>query len=219
MWENDYLDKSLKNNLQRISLQCTLKPSVSILTVQEAKNYIKVSHSNDDVLIPLLIKNTTNTIETVIHKVIHKSGFTQKQQGGCNNIKLMKCPVIGTPTITYYESFDSTGTVLSLNTDYRIVDNILYNSDNYFTEGRDGDGYKIDYEAGLFTNGTDDNSMEYAVIKNVMLRLTAFLYENRQQYCTQFNEENWSINYDLTSIPIEIKSMLIPLRQPNLGVL
>lgn len=219
MFENDYLDKSLKNNIQNLSYECTLKPTVSILTIEEAKNYIKINHHNDNTLITSIIKNSTNVIENTIHKVIHKSGFTQKQQGGISNIKLMKCPVIGTPTVTYYETFSSTGTVLTLNTDYRIVDNILCHANDYFVQGRQFDGYKIDYEAGLFTSAIDDNSMEYTVIKNCMLRLSAFLYENRQQYCTQFNEENWSISYNYTDIPIEIKSMLLPLRQSNLGVL
>lgn len=219
MWENNYLDKSYKNKLQNISLQCTLKPSVSILTVEEAKNYIKVGHANDDALIGIIIKSTSNAIENTIHKVIHKSGFTQKQQGNCNEIKLIKCPLTGTPTVTYYETFSSTGTILTLNTDYRIVDNKLYHINDYFIEGRQGDGYKIDYEVGLFTNATDDDSMEYTVIKNCMLRLSAFLYENRQQYCTQYNEENWSISYNFADVPLEIKSMLAPLRQENLGVL
>lgn len=219
MWENDYLDKSLRNSIQTEVVECTLKPTVSILTVAEAKSYIKINHTNDDSLISTIIKNSCHTIENTIHNVIYKSAYTQKQRGGCYDIKLMKCPILGTSTVTYYESFSSTGTVLTLGTDYRRVDNILYHVNDYFVEGRRGDGYKIDYEAGLFTSAADDNSMEYTIVKNVMFRLSAFLYENRQQYCTQFNEENWAISYNYVDIPLEIKSMLMPLRQNNLGVL
>lgn len=219
MWKQDYLDKSLTNKPQSITLTCKTKPTVSILTVGEAKDYIKVNHTEDDLLIELLIKSSVNSIESVIHKVIHKSTFIQKQNGGIDKIKLLKCPVTSTPTITYCENFDSTGTSLAVTTDFRLVGNMLYHVDNYFTAGRDGDGYSIEYDSGLFTSSTDDNSMEYTVIKNVMMRLTAFLYENRQQYCTNFNEENWAINYNLTDIPMEYKTMLLPLRESNLGVL
>lgn len=219
MWENDYLDKSLKNETQSMVLTCKTKPTVSILTSEEAKNYLKISHSVDDSLIKLLIKSSVNTIENVIYKVIHKSTFVQKQSGGIDKIKLMKCPVTSTPTILFCDSFDSTGTSLTINTDFRMVGNILYHIDGYFITGREGDGYSIEYDAGLFDSSTDDDSMEYTVIKNVMMRMIAFLYENRQQYCTNFNEENWSISYGLNDIPMEFKSMLFPLREPNLGVL
>lgn len=216
MWNNDYLDKSMKNKLQDITLECSVKPTVSILSLTEAKNYIKVNHTADDSLITSIIKNSSHMVENVIHKVIHKSSYTQYQQGGINKIKLLKCPVTGTPTVTYYETFDSTGESITAT---RVVGNTLYSNTSWFSEGREGDGYKIEYDTGLFSSATDDNSMEYTVIKNCMLRLCAFLYENRQTYCVGFNEENWSITYDLNNIPIDIKNMLLPLRQENLGVL
>jgi hypothetical protein len=219
MWEIDYLDKSFKNMPQNIYLAVTTKPTVSILTTAEAKNYCKINHSVDDTLIDLLIKSSNSSIENVIHKQISKASFSQKQNGGITNIKLLKSPVIGTPTVTFNESFDSTGTLLIANTDYRVIGNVLYHANDYFIEGRQGDGYSISYDAGLFTNATDDNSMEYIVIKNCMLRMVAFLYENRQQYCTNFNEENWAVNYNYMDVPHEIKNMLLPLRESNLGVL
>lgn len=219
MWDDNYLDKRLKNKLQKITLECTLQPTVSILSVEEAKNYIKVNHTNDDSLITTLINTSVNSAENIIHKAICKSGYTQKQNGGINELKLMRCPVIGSPTVTHYDTFDSTGSSLILNTDFRIVGNVLYHADNYFVKGRRGDGYKIEYEAGLFTSSVDDKSMVYSACKTFMARCVAYLYENRQMYCTNFNEENWSIAYNTNDIPIEIKSILLPFRTPNLGVL
>jgi hypothetical protein len=219
MWENDYLDKSFRNMPQNIYLSVTAKPTVSILTSVEAKNYCKINNSVDDSLIDLLIKSSIGSIENVIHKQISKASFSQKQNGGITNIKLLKCPVIGTPTIYFNETFDSTGTLLVSNADFRLVGNVLYHTNDYFIEGRQGDGYSISYDAGLFTSSTDDNSMEYTIIKNCMLRMVAFLYENRQQYCTNYNEENWAINYNYMDIPVEVKNMLLPFRESNLGVL
>lgn len=221
MWKQDYLDKMPnKEHPQNVTLTCTTKPTASITTVAEAKNYFKISHDVDNDLIELILKNANHIIENIIHKSIVKASYKQQQSGGTNNIKLLKVPIIGNPTVTYYEFFDTTtGTILTINTDYRIVGNILHNANYYFSKGRDGDGYTIEYDSGLFESATDDNSMEYSVIKNCMLRLSSFFYENRQQYCTNFNEENWSISYNMTDIPIEIKNALMPLRQSNLGVL
>lgn len=220
MWENYYLDKSLLSKIQYPIVTCSVKPSVSILSTDEAKNYLKVNNnSTDDSLIGILIKSSVNTIENVINKVIHKSTFVQKQSGGVDKIILIKSPVNEITSLTYYESFDSEGEELEENSDFRRVGNILYHANNYFISGRDGDGYSIEYDAGLFDSATDDNSTEYTVIKTVMMRLVSYLYENRQQYCTNFNEENWSISYNTNDIPFELKTMLFPLREPNLGVL
>lgn len=220
MWEYDYLDKSYKPNTpQNVSIECIVKPTLTILTTDEAKNYIKVSHSVDDSLIRTLIEASESACENIIHKILYNSSYTQKQNGGLEEITLFKTPILTNPTLTYYENFTSAGTILTLNTDYRLVDNKLYHSDNYFIEGRKGDGYKIEYGAGMFTSSVDNNSMEYSCVKTFLARNVAFLYENRQIYCTNFNEENWSISYNYADTPMEIKSILNPLRQPNLGVL
>jgi hypothetical protein len=317
---NDYFDKMYggynyqKRQIQNISLQQTSPPQISLVTVDEAKNFLKVSYTTDDNLISDILKTSHFFVETQIQKCLCSQSWKQMQQGGIDKLKLLKCPIIGTPTVTIYEEFDSTGEVLT-SSDVRIVDNVLLHVNKWFDEYREMDGYVIEYDVGMFntddfsediTQGTasvgtssteilaanqdrsyaillnysdydlwiglgavaklssgikiekkggfyemsdmhgngyrgavnaivdttvstinymwsdnyiSTNDYERTVIKNCILRMSAFLYENRQQYCNTFNEENWSINYNLVDVPIEIKHLLAPLRQNNLGIL
>jgi hypothetical protein len=206
---------------QTIYLTQKTAPTLSLVTSAEAKNFAKVNYTADDGLISDIVKSAHFFVESQIHKCLCQQTWIQKQQGGCNKIKLVKCPIIGSPTVTIYEDFDSTGEALTINTDFRIVDNVLFSVDSFFTKYREGDGYSIEYDCGMYTssNYTSSNDNERTVIKNVILRMAAFLYENRQIYCSNFNEENWSINYSYADLPVEIKHLLNPIRQSNLGLL
>lgn len=321
---NDYFDKMYRTEnvkkIQDITLEQTSPPTLTLVTLAEMKNYLKIgSDTTDDNLITDLIKSAHSIIENQIHKCIFTQSWKQMQQGGINRIKLLKCPVQDTPTVTIYEEWDSEGEVLTSD-DFRIVGNELIHVNGWFDEYREMDGYVIEYDAGMFTSndysgdvvqgtatvGTasteilaanldrkycilinysgydislgigsdavvdsgikitksiDDygihnqyefseasgnnftgainaiasttttinylysnsyistNDLERIVLKNVIYRIVAYLYENRQQYCTNYNEENWSINYDAINLPFEFKTMLAPLRQHNLGIL
>jgi uncharacterized phiE125 gp8 family phage protein len=320
MGVNDYFDKMYggynyqKRQIQNITIQQTSPPQISLVTSAEAKNFLKVSYTTDDNLIADILKTSHFFVETQIQKCLCSQSFKQMQQGGIDKIRLLKCPIVGTPTVTIYEEFDSAGEVLT-SSDVRIVDNVLLHVNKWFDEYRAMDGYVIEYDVGMFdtddfsddiTQGTasvgtasteilasdadrsyaillnysdydinialgasavlnsgikiekkggfyemsdmhgngyrgavnaivdttvsninymwsdnyiSTNDYERTVIKNVILRMSAFLYENRQQYCQQYNEENWSINYNLVDIPMEFKHLLAPMRQNNLGIL
>lgn len=220
---NDYFDKmnrdTYSKKIQDITLTQKVAPTLSLVSTTETKEYLKVNYSTDDILISGIIKSSHAFVESQIHKCLLPQSWEQKQQGGIDKIKLLKCPIIGTPTVTIFEEWDSTGEVLT-NDDVRIVGNVLLHVNNWFDKYRDMDGYVIDYDCGMYTasNYTSSNDNDREVVRNVILRMSAFLYENRQQYCQQYNEENWSINYNLSDVPVEIKNML-PMRQHNLGIL
>ena len=206
---------------QTIYLSQKTAPTLTLVTLDEIKNFAKVNYTADDGLIADIIKSGHFFIESQIHKCLTLQTWIQKQQGGCETIKLLKCPVIGSPSVTIYEEFDSTGETLTINTDFRMVDNILYSVNNFFTQYRPGDGYVIEYDCGIYTSSsyTSSNDSERTVIKNIITRISAFLYENRQMFCQNFNEENWSINYSYIDLPVEIRHLLNPMRQSNLGLL
>ena len=221
---NDYFDKMYRDTytkkIQDITLTQKVAPTLSLVSSTEAKNYLKINYDTDDSLIGDILKSSHAFVESKIHKCLLQQSWEQKQQGGIDKIKLMKCPIIGTPTVTVYETWNSTGEVLDSN-DVRLVGNVLIHVNNWFDEYRVGDGYKIEYDCGMYTatTYTTSNDNERTVIKNVILRMSAFLYENRQQFCTNYNEENWSIAYNYNDLPMEIRHMLNPICQPNLGIL
>jgi hypothetical protein len=221
---NSYFDNIFLSKNEEIQqtpvLTMKTAPTLSIVTTTETKLYCKIGYTNDDNLIDDIIKTSQLMVQNQIQKCLVKQSWEQKQKGGCSKITILKAPIIGTPTVTVYDDFDSTGEVLTT-ADIRIVDNVLYHVDNYFTKKRDGDGYKIEFDCGIYTssNYTSSNDLERNTIKEVVLRISAFLYENRQIYCQNYNQENWSINYNYSDLPIEVKHILSPLRQPNLGLL
>lgn len=188
-----------------------------LVSLDEAKNFLKVGYTTDDTLISTILKTSEFIAENIIHKSIQAKSFEQYIDGydydndlHLKKIKLYNAPIVGTPTVTIYELYNSEGTAY---TAFRMVDNVMYTTNNYFTKAREGDGYKIEFDCAI------SNAQELEVIKNVILRQSAFLYENRETYLIQHSEENWGVNYNLNDVPIEFKRMLAPIRQPNLGVL
>lgn len=219
---NNYFNKmfSYENEelIQSPILTQKLAPTFTIVTTTETKLYCKINYTTDDGLVEDIIKSSHFFVESQIQKCIAKQSWEQKQSGGCSKIVLCKAPIIGTPTVTIYDDFDSAGEVLPT-TSVRIVDNVLFHVDNFFENKRDGDGYKIEFDCGLFTSSTATTDYERSTIRNIILRLSAYLYENRQMYCQSYNQENWTINYSYFDLPHEIRRMLNPLRQNNLGIL
>jgi uncharacterized phiE125 gp8 family phage protein len=195
---------------QNIKLVQIAGPTLSIVSVSEAKNYLKLgSDTTDDNLIAWLIKTATSIVERECGGLaICEQTWKQYQTGGVETIELLRQPVISTPTVSYYSDFDSTVETLTLNTDYRIVDNELYSYDNSFKEGRAGDGYTIEFKAGMFTssNYTSSDRQELTAIKTLICRILAFLYENREEYLTNISEGTWKAVYD-TQLPVGIKLM------------
>jgi hypothetical protein len=196
----------------------TKGPTEFIASIDEVKNYLKIGSDNtDDALINDLIKTATRIIE---HEcgglVIYKQTFEQYTTGGCKVIKLLRQPIIGTPTVSYSEDFDSTATNLVYLTDFRKVNNVLYHSDGYFKKGRDGDGYKITFDAGIFQDGSHSSStrQETNDLRIAIYRTIAFLYENREEYLTQIKEGQWSVAYD-NKFPIGIKLLIMQFHTGN----
>ena len=191
--------------------------TATLISVSVAKDFLKVGYTTDDTLIETILKTSEFICENIIHKSIQAKSFEQYMDGYdyANNkyltkINLLNSPIVGTPTATIYELYDSTGDAF---TNFRIVDNVMYPNAGYFTKAREGDGYKIEFDCAI------SNEQELEVIKNVILRQSAYLYENREMYLIQHSEENWSVNYDLNNVPMEFKRILAPLRHRNLGVL
>jgi hypothetical protein len=186
-----------------------------IMSISEAKNYLKLGDdSTDNGLIYDLIKTATSIIEHETGGLcIYEQTFEQKLTGGVEEIELLRQPVIGIPTVNYYEEFTTTTPEELQNLiDFRISGNVLYHKDGKFPKGREGDGYTITYKAGLFQNGshTNSNNREIQLAKIAMLRIIGFLFENREEYAMQVDEGGWKVSYD-GSLPIGIKRLIMPL--------
>ena len=184
--------------------------TISLLTTTETKNWLKVDHSVDDTLIGLLIKAAQGYIENETGITLFESTWEQKQVGGVEEIELLKEPTTQINSVTFYGDFDSTGTVLVSNTDYRLVEpKYLIPPNIVFDEGRPYDGYVINFVAGKYTSTVSTDDEFSASIKAAALKFVGWIYENREEYLSEV-QEGLSVKYDYTKVPQTIVRMLRP---------
>lgn len=213
-WDVMHGNSTYKNKNQNIRLVQVSGPTLSIVTRSEAKNYIKMcSDTTDDTFIDDLIKASTSIIERELGGLaICEQTYKQYQKGCVETIELLRQPIIGIPTVSYYEDFEDTVAInITYSSYFRVVENELHHVDGYFEEGRDGDGYTITFKCGLFTTSTYTSSdrQELQVLKTAICRMVAYLYENREEYVNNISEGNWKVTYD-GNLPIGIKTLIMP---------
>ena len=188
-------------------------PTFSIVSKQEMNNYLKVEENGDTDIIDHIIDTATSIVERECGGIaIVEQTWKQYQKGGCERITLMREPIIGTPTVSYYEEFETTvATNITYSSFFKTVENELYHVDGYWEEGRDGDGYTITFKAGLFTatDYTTTKNPDLDLLKIAICRIGAWLYEQREEHTTDINEGNWSIKYT-NELPTGIKRLLQP---------
>ena len=203
-----------KNIIQNVKVTQVSGPTISIVTRSEVKNYLKLgSDTTDDNLLDDLAKTATGIIERELGGIaICEQTWKQYQQGGCETIKLMRGPVIGVPTVSYYEDFDTvTATNITYTSYCRVIDNEITHVDGYFEEGREGDGYTITYKAGMFTASdyTNSSKQELQAFKTAILRTIAYLYENREEHVVAVSEGNWKVTYS-GDLPEGVRRIIMP---------
>lgn len=197
-----------KNTIQNINLTQTSESTATIVSTTEMKNYLKVDYDTDDDLIDILLLSSQKIIEQQLNMPVVECDYTQTQQGNCEYIDLLKMPVNGVPTVSYYESFDTvTATNITYSDYFRVVNNRLYHVDSWWNEGRQGDGYTINFKAGMYTTATYTGAS--VGLKEVSMRLTAYMYENREEGTSNIKENNWQVNYDWSKDPVGVKYLLM----------
>lgn len=209
-WYDDFRDfNNTKKPAQNITISAP-EPTHELFDLTTVKNYLKVDYSTDDDLIELMIKSIRKQIENDLGGVlIVKRQITQKQTGGLQVIDFLRSPVNSISSITYFENFDSAGTVLSAS-DYRFVDGELYHKNGFWKQGRSGDGYVIVYNAGIVDDTGQAAENATPSIRSACLRLIAYLYENREEFATTISEGNFSISYNTIVGNSELKNLLMP---------
>lgn len=163
----------------------------------EFKRYARIDDSVDEnpTLISQITHAATKIVESYMGVCLHRRTVVQKQTGGVESIPAMREPVYSIASILYAENFDSAYITQSAET-YRHAGNTFFNNNNFFQRGRDADGYVITYTAGMVADATP--STIPLDIKTAIFRVASYLYECRQEYATQWSEQGFSINYDIT---------------------
>lgn len=166
----------------------------NIVSLEEAKNYLRVDHEFDDGLINVLIKATQEALETIIQKSLVKTTwkyeidtFGESLEGNC--IMLPKIPVIKILEV-------SVGGKKVENCEYKLEKSKLYfkNSVNKFP-------IVITYEAGI-ANTVEEVPYQLK-LANLMLISTA--YNERYAY-----DQNCTVSKG-------VKQLLLPFLDLRFG--
>ena len=207
-WESDQLYRS-RPPFQSVTVTAP-EPTHELFGNGTIKNYLKMDTDTDDDLIELIQKSIRKQLENELGGVlIVRRAVTQKQTGGVETINLLRSPVNSITSVTYYESFDSTGEVVAAS-DYRFHDGQLYHKDGFWKQGRDGNGYVIVYDAGHVADTGQAAEAALPAIRTAALRLIAYIYENREEFATTISEGNFSVSYNTIVGNSELKSLLAP---------
>ncbi len=185
--------------------------TVSILGITATKNYLKVEHSQDDSLITQLIEASILFVENYTGFKTSPETWEQSESGGVDKITLDLAPIDSINSVMEYDSFDSTGSLLTAST-FRNSGNDLIHIDGYWPKNRDVDGYKINYTVGSWL--ASDRRIE--ALKTAALRCVGWLYENREEFVVNV-QESFNVQYDFNSVPAGVKRLLNPFMR-NVGI-
>jgi len=182
-----------------------VEPNFEPVTLAEAKNYLRVDTTEDDLLIASLIKTARRTCENLSNRYFHQRQVIQKQTGGLEVIDFMRSPVTTVSSVIYKDTADSTGEAF---TEFYITSEKMFTTalQSRFTHGRQGDGYTITYTAGIVADATP--STISSDIKIAILRVVGFMYENRAEGTKSTSEQGFSITYEQG---MEIQKILNPI--------
>ncbi|MDR2765943.1 MAG: head-tail connector protein [Holosporaceae bacterium] len=176
-----------------IQLNLIEKPSKEIISLEETKNYLRIDHDFDDVLILNLIKSTREAVESIIQKSIVKQtweyvltsssiweqGFYGDDYpsvfGDTMRIPLPKPPIIKVVSVTVGEDELEKRRYSIERMDSKFC---LHIKDKKLFNRRNRTVIKIKYEAGIADNV--ENIPYQLKLANLMLVATA--YQERFSY-------------------------------------
>lgn len=183
-----------------------INQTASIFTAGEFKSFARIGNTADDTLIVSgIIPAAHRWAEIALNRDVMSKQWQYTLEGGQDIIDLPRGPVISIDEVKYYDSFESTGQLLTESSDFRLAGDCLYHNDDYWDKMRGGDGYTIKYTAGMFT-GSEDSTI-YNSIRIAMMKFAYWLYENREMYVSGYSE-GFTVSYDKNSVPPEITAML-----------
>jgi uncharacterized phiE125 gp8 family phage protein len=181
------------------------EPTYEPVTLTEAKTYLRVDTTEDDTLITGLIKTARKICENLSNRYFHQRTITQKQTGGIEIIDFMRSPVTTVSSVTFIQSTDASPE--SFTDFYHTTEKMFSTSQNTkFSVGRLGDGYTIQYTAGIVADATP--STLSTDIKTAILRVLGYLYENRIEGTKNTSEQGFSITYEQS---MDIQKILNPI--------
>lgn len=172
-----------------MALKLIMPATTTPISLQEAKDHLRVNHSDDDMLIQLLIKSVTDYVEGpygfLARALIDQTWELTIDGFPTNEVKIPLPPLIEVVSVSYD---DAAGDAHVLTISDYTVDNIsepgwiVPNSSSGWPSTFDGiNAVRIRYRAGYVDNSTSPPSGEVpGDIKAALLLHLGSLYEHRE---------------------------------------
>jgi len=185
----------------------TVEPSLSLLTLEGVKEHLRVLDEDSDSLIEGLIEAVTAHLDGytgILGRALLPQTWAMKIGAfpSCGMIRIPLGPVIGTPTISYY---NTAGTVQSFSSFYLVADAIgpaivLHDTANWPSTFTRPDAATLTWQCGYA-----DADAVPAAIKQAALLMIGHWFANREAVAAPQAE-----------LPLTVSALLAPYRSVGL---
>lgn len=162
------------------NVQVVTDATTPTLTLATVKNYLRVTHTSDDTLIPVLVVAAIQYVENACHMSIFNRALKMvlSEFPACDTIDLMRAPVNGSVVITYTDTNGSPQTFSSSN--YEVSGNKFFpfvrlkNTASWPNTYPSAESVRIAYSVGF----TAESDIPSSLVLPILL-LTSHFYDNR----------------------------------------
>lgn len=176
-----------------MQLSLVEKPREEIVSLEEAKNYLRINHDFDDSLLDLFIKSTREAMESIIQKsvMVQTWKYTINNDSICSfNIEEDDFPIICNDIIRIPLPKPPVAKIISVKIDNREIDNQYYRLEKFNSKfciclsskkvlnAKRKASIIIEYEAGI--SNKKENIPYQLKLANLMLVANA--YQERYSY-------------------------------------
>lgn len=198
----------------------SLDADIAIVSLAEAKEYLKVTLSGDDTIITSLINNISAWVARYLNRILISKERTEYYSGdGSEILQLRVYPIVSVASL-YVDNNREFDTASLVDADDFIVKKgvgmlTAFNLFGAFVSGESN--IKVTYTAG-YTAGTGNGNgtMPYD-IKQATLRLLdkyfRQVYTQRKGDVASESISGMNITYDLSKVPKDVAEMLAPHRK------
>ena len=160
-------------------LRLKTPPSVEPVSLEEAKNYLKVETADDDTLISSLIKSARELIERYLRKALITQTWEMVLDDGGSMVVIPRPPL---QSVTSIKTIAEDGTETVEDPEKYIVElgydspgRVMLKSGQTWSIHRGFASFIVEFIAGYGDQASDVPE----IIRQAILQLTAYFYENR----------------------------------------
>lgn len=174
----------------------TTKPTWWPITLQEAKDHLRILHSDEDTLIMEFIKAATKYCEEYTWQEVNQKSYTYYSDTWLAKMVIESTPIISVDSVKYYDENDDIQTLPT--TDYRV--NLVANWPFIYIDEMSNTFDKPNAIEIVCTVGVADVCDINNIFKIAILMVVANMYENRQ--------DSNVLNISMNNVPLTSKRLL-----------